>query len=237
MKIDKLRIFNDSSQQSDTGVFSYRTDVTSNIDIPTPTHVLTGLGMSSDLPILDESIDGNITFSGGISYEDFEFVELFMGVADDTVTVEDSTEATVRVIHGGGGGDTLRVTSQQNLAPVVLFGDTSQAGAEYRPATGLATGFAHAFNVSETVFPSNDVIDARGAAQQIIAFGGPGNDSIYGSNSDDQLSGGSGSDLISGQAGNDHLYGDGGFNINTTCLLYTSPSPRDLSTSRMPSSA
>ena len=26
-------------------------------------------------------------------------------------------------------------------------------------------------------------------------------------------------------------------NINTTCLLYTSPSPRDLSTSRMPSSA
>ena len=26
-------------------------------------------------------------------------------------------------------------------------------------------------------------------------------------------------------------------NIDTTCLLYTSPSPRDLSTSRMPSSA
>ena len=25
--------------------------------------------------------------------------------------------------------------------------------------------------------------------------------------------------------------------VNTTCLLYTSPSPRDLSTSRMPSSA
>ena len=25
--------------------------------------------------------------------------------------------------------------------------------------------------------------------------------------------------------------------LNTTCLLYTSPSPRDLSTSRMPSSA
>ena len=30
----------------------------------------------------------------------------------------------------------------------------------------------------------------------------------------------------------DHKYMD-----NTTCLLYTSPSPRDLSTSRMPSSA
>ena len=30
---------------------------------------------------------------------------------------------------------------------------------------------------------------------------------------------------------------NGTFVINGTCLLYTSPSPRDLSTSRMPSSA
>ena len=30
---------------------------------------------------------------------------------------------------------------------------------------------------------------------------------------------------------------DGAFTKNTPCLLYTSPSPRDLSTSRMPSSA
>ena len=28
-----------------------------------------------------------------------------------------------------------------------------------------------------------------------------------------------------------------GYDINESCLLYTSPSPRDLSTSRMPSSA
>ena len=37
---------------------------------------------------------------------------------------------------------------------------------------------------------------------------------------------------IFGYAGNDTLYGENG-----NCLLYTSPSPRDLSTSRMPSSA
>ena len=30
---------------------------------------------------------------------------------------------------------------------------------------------------------------------------------------------------------------DGGINTGSACLLYTSPSPRDLSTSRMPSSA
>ena len=33
------------------------------------------------------------------------------------------------------------------------------------------------------------------------------------------------------------LYDSGHFIIIYTCLLYTSPSPRDLSTSRMPSSA
>ena len=31
--------------------------------------------------------------------------------------------------------------------------------------------------------------------------------------------------------------GNGQINIKYTCLLYTSPSPRDVSTSRMPSSA
>ena len=34
----------------------------------------------------------------------------------------------------------------------------------------------------------------------------------------------------------DHIVKDGTFDVET-CLLYTSPSPRDLSTSRMPSSA
>ena len=33
------------------------------------------------------------------------------------------------------------------------------------------------------------------------------------------------------------LVGQSGCGKTTTCLLYTSPSPRDLSTSRMPSSA
>ena len=34
-----------------------------------------------------------------------------------------------------------------------------------------------------------------------------------------------------------HWWVAGTFDVNPACLLYTSPSPRDLSTSRMPSSA
>ena len=47
-------------------------------------------------------------------------------------------------------------------------------------------------------------------------------------------------DFLAGGVGVNSTFqgGDGGFTIDSvTCLLYTSPSPRDLSTSRMPSSA
>ena len=37
--------------------------------------------------------------------------------------------------------------------------------------------------------------------------------------------------------GDETTYGVASFNVSPACLLYTSPSPRDLSTSRMPSSA
>ena len=49
---------------------------------------------------------------------------------------------------------------------------------------------------------------------------------------------GPGSDLFALGITIYHLFnGKGPDTLNTTCLLYTSPSPRDLSTSRMPSSA
>ena len=45
--------------------------------------------------------------------------------------------------------------------------------------------------------------------------------------------------LVEGLKDNDIIYYDkhAGHGITWVCLLYTSPSPRDLSTSRMPSSA
>ena len=42
---------------------------------------------------------------------------------------------------------------------------------------------------------------------------------------------------VVGSSGQESLKGLGGLAGSKTCLLYTSPSPRDLSTSRMPSSA
>ena len=60
-------------------------------------------------------------------------------------------------------------------------------------------------------------------------FGRDLNDTINGLGGNDELQGGAGDDILNGDAGNDTLFGD--------CLLYTSPSPRDATLSRMPSSA
>jgi hypothetical protein len=70
----------------------------------------------------------------------------------------------------------------------------------------------------------NDVIDARlNAASQvggaldtigINAYGGAGDDTIFGSQTGDRLAGGSGHDTIEGQRGADLIYGDSGFNVN-----------------------
>lgn len=69
----------------------------------------------------------------------------------------------------------------------------------------------------------NDVIDARplfaatpvGSLPTVglTAYGGVGNDTIFGSQAGDHLAGGSGNDVILGQRGNDHIYGDNGANV------------------------
>ena len=71
-------------------------------------------------------------------------------------------------------------------------------------------------------------------------YGGAGDDTLKGSHSQDIIRGNGDSDLIIGNNGKDSLYGGNGndtINGNSGCLLYTSPSPRDISGSRMPSSA
>jgi len=72
----------------------------------------------------------------------------------------------------------------------------------------------------------NDVF-AAGAGDDVVR-GGPGNDRVQGDKGQDRLIGQGGDDTLSGGAGNDNIKG---------CLLYTSPSPRDRTRSRMPSSA
>ena len=52
----------------------------------------------------------------------------------------------------------------------------------------------------------SDIIDATGSAYGVLAKGGQGNDTLYGSNLDDQLYGGAGADLLFGNGGNDVFY-------------------------------
>src|SRR5439155_2496699 len=79
----------------------------------------------------------------------------------------------------------------------------------------LATAYANA---------GNDVIDASAAFSLspagnlptvgITAYGGAGDDNIYGTQTGDHLAGGSGNDRIYGGRGVDLIYGDSGFNVN-----------------------
>ncbi|HET7128184.1 MAG TPA: hypothetical protein VFJ93_03815, partial [Gaiellaceae bacterium] len=55
----------------------------------------------------------------------------------------------------------------------------------------------------------------------ITAYGGPGDDTIVGSQTGDQLAGGSGNDTILGQRGEDIIYGDSGFNVSLITRLLT----------------
>ena len=71
-------------------------------------------------------------------------------------------------------------------------------------------------------------INGKDEPLSVVLIGTEGDDVLVGDDSADTLTGLDGSDTLIGNAGDDTLDG---------CLLYTSPSPRDLSTSRMPSSA
>ena len=68
-------------------------------------HNIAGLGMGGDLTV-DQSVEqdgsGNVTFSGGISYDGLEVVEVLLGTGNDTFIVESTAEDSVTVIHGGG---------------------------------------------------------------------------------------------------------------------------------------
>ncbi len=66
---------------------------------------------------------------------------------------------------------------------------------------GFAVG-ANAVNVSDLVDRSRDWVT--------VINGGPGNDTLYGSNARDHIDGGTGSDTIYGNAGDDRLFGDSG---------------------------
>src|SRR5262249_50751337 len=123
------------------------------------------------------------------------------------------------VIQGGGGSDTIVVNGGGGpTSPLVIFGDTAQDGSPYAGTVGVVSPYGTAFTT-----PGNDTIDAHNATAGIIADGGPGNDTIVGSQGNDLLAGGSGDDSIDGQAGNDIIHGDDGINIEVLARMVTVP--------------
>jgi len=159
------------------------------------------------------------TFDAGITYEGLEIVELMLGQNDDTLDIHSTASGAITVVHGGGGSDTLRVTGAAGTADaggedraLILLGDTTQDGQRYDfRSTNTPNGNARVFAANKH---GNDVIDATGAKQGVIIYGGRGNDSITGSVGDDNLLGGSGDDTIHALGGRDHIYGDNGLRID-----------------------
>jgi Bacterial Ig-like domain/RTX calcium-binding nonapeptide repeat (4 copies) len=82
-------------------------------------------------------------------------------------------------------------------------------------------------------YSGNDTIDASQAFSKadptnlpsigITAYGGPGNDTILGSQTGDILAGGSGNDVIVGGRGQDQIYGDSGINVDPITRQLTIP--------------
>ena len=119
-------------------------------------------------------------------------------------------------------GEQLTVTNSDNTKLTVHgggFGDiiTSSTGADVLKGNGGA-----------------DTIKAGGGAD--IVEGGAGADALWGEAGLDSIDGGAGNDTIN-VSDDTHFKTSGGVETVNGCLLYTSPSPRDRTRSRMPSSA
>ena len=85
---------------------------------------------------------------------------------------------------------------------------------------------------NDTINAGNGADNVFGGAGDDTINAGQGRDTVYGQGGDDIIVGGRGKDNLNGGGGDDDIRGNNG-----TCLLYTSPSPRDRQKSRMPSSA
>ncbi|NEU80298.1 DUF4347 domain-containing protein [Nostoc sp. UIC 10630] len=183
---DTVTVFNDGSTANGVGTLSAST--------------LTGFGMNPD----------------GINYGGLEVVELLLGQGDEELTVTGTADGAITSVHGGGGNDKITVSDRGGTdargldAPLAIFGDTSADGSRYSgTGTTIQPGLAWNFNN-----PGNDTIDASLSSDNVVIYGGAGNDSIRGSQAGDQIAGGSGNDNIQGEAGNDIIYGDSGFNVD-----------------------
>ncbi|MBL4628413.1 MAG: calcium-binding protein, partial [Roseicyclus sp.] len=213
---DRLVIFNDGSAAAQSGTLSEGN--------------LSGFDMGSTDLVLNfgtTAVPDLKTFKAGINYAEMEVVELLLGSNADTLDIESTALNTLTVVHGGGGGDTIRLTPKAGDAVanaggssrvLAIFGDTTQDGKRYNSRTDALDGSGRQFAAG-----GDDVIDASKASGFVIAYGGVGNDLITGSAFNDHLLGGSGDDTIHALGGADHVYGDNGLRIDQSVRLNQQP--------------
>lgn len=227
--IDILNIFHADNLAVQSGALLFRDN---SHGIANTGLALTGFGMGSDLTIDEGSVAAPqlVTYGGGITYASFEIIEMLLGSGNETLDILATADAAITAVHGGGGNDTIYI-HDRGAGPLIVYGDTSEDGLRYSNNSGAAS--VHATSFSNT---GNDTINAAAMADQgdafagVVIYGGPGDDTLTGSQGNDHIAGGSGSDTINGAAGNDHIYGDSHFNVNLLLFVQDQISRFDTAT-------
>ena len=168
---------------------------------------------TNDVGALSANTLTGLGASGGVTYSNIEIMQVLLGAGNDSLEISGIAEGTVAAVHGGGGNDSITVTGRGDL-PLAVYGDTSEDGGLYTSTVGtIQPGYANGF-----VNHGGDTIDASGSSQDVVVYGGLGDDTITGSQAGDHLAGGAGNDHIHGEAGEDNIYGDSSFNVNSQLL-------------------
>jgi Ca2+-binding RTX toxin-like protein len=215
--LDVLNIFHTDNSDQDVGHLFYRDSAINPSSgllagIVNSGLALTGFEMAGAR--LAGSAGSEQLFGGGITINDIEIVEILLGKGDETLTIDDTLDDAITVVHGGGGNDFITITNRGN-GPLVIYGDTSEDRMRYSNDQGGASVHGSSF-VNDGI----DTIDASEMIEQgdiyvgVVIYGGRGDDIIDGSDDDDHIAGGTGGDTIRANGGNDHVYGDSHFNVD-----------------------
>ena len=221
--IDTVTVYHTDNTDADTGTLGYRAEgVAENSGL-----ALNGFGMGEGKSFTVDATQ-SLTYAGGITFNGFESLDILLGSGDETLAISDTGDASekagsetldapmITTVHGGGGSDTITVTGRGN-GPLVIYGDTSEDGAQYANTGDAASSSGTAFTNAAA-----DTIDASGMADPndgfvgVVIYGGDGDDQITGSQGDDLIAGGQGADDIDAKGGDDLIYGDSQLNVDTT---------------------
>lgn len=121
-------------------------------------------------------------------------------------------EALDQVVFTGAGGDTVNVNGSDGPDTMTLAANGTQARVD---ATGYSAAVAvsGALSLKINALGDNDMVSCVGNLAALVPItidGGPGEDTLLGSNGPDVIIGGDDNDFIDGQQGSDTLYGGNG---------------------------